>query len=343
MPRPRGSESIYARFEKHAGRLFEEAAARYVLEFQGKDKRRTAAAIEAVIPYIGHLRLIDVDDEAMAQFKEDRRLGRPPFVFEDGRPRPAMVGTINKELTQVTTILNKACRVWRWLPSAPKLEHVRGARRMAYPLTWEEQDLLFTGLPRGWDAGAALFAINTGVRKEELFGLKWSDRRWIPELDIKDADGNVKERMYVFVLAETKNGHQRAVICNSVARRAVEWSAKWLLRKQVKSEFVFPSHQKGNLGGRCTGSAKIWFDAWERAGLPKGKLVKKGIHNCRHTFAHRLRAAGVPQEDRNALLGHANTNLAEHYSTPDIGRLLAYAERVTERKETTVLRTVGHE
>jgi integrase len=341
MPRPRESRSIYDRFERHAERTFAEAASRYLAEFQGKDKRRVAAAVEVVVPYIGSLRLIDVDDEAMGQFKEDRRLGRPPFVFEDGRPRPAMVGTINKELTQVTTILNKACEVFRWIPSAPKIQHVVGARKQAYPLTWEEQDALFRCLPSGWDAGAALFAINTGVRKEELFGLKWSDRRYVPELDIKNEDGTIKERMYVFVITETKNGHPRAIICNSVARRAVEHSAKWLLKKQVTSEFVFPSHQKGNLGGRCTGSAKIWYDAWKLSGLPSGPLVKKGIHNCRHTFAHRLRAAGVPQEDRNALLGHANSNLAEHYATPSLERQLAHAEKVTARKETTVLRSVG--
>jgi integrase len=341
MPRPRNSGSIYERFERHANRTFAEAATRYLSEFQGRDKRRVATCIEAVAPYIGHLRLIDVDDEAMAQYKEDRRLGRPPFAFEDGRPRPAMVGTINKELTQVVTILNKACRVWRWLPSAPKLEHVKGPHKQAYPFTWEEQDDLFTCLPTGWAVGAALFAINTGCRKEEIFGLKWSDRRWVPELDIKDAEGNVKERMYVFVLSETKNNHQRAVVCNAIARRAVAHEAKRQFKDQMKTEYVFPSRQVQNYGGRITGMSAIWERAWEKSGLPKGKLIKRGIHSCRHTFAHRLRAAGVPEEDRNALLGHANTNLAQHYATPDLERLLSYAERVTVRKETTVLRAVS--
>lgn len=322
---PRSSGSIYERFERHARKTFGEAAARYLAESQAKDKRRIAAAIESTIPYIGHLRLIDVDDEALAQFKEDRRLGRVRFE------RPAMVGTINKELTQVTTILNKACRVFRWIPSAPKIEHVQGARRQAYPLTWEEQDRLFRCLPRGWDVMAGCFAINTGVRKEELFGLKWSDMVRIPELG---------EDVFVFVLRDTKNGHQRAVICNSIAREAVNRSRKWMMKHGVQSTYVFPSHQKGNLGGRCTGSAALWYHAWMRAGLPSGPLVKKGIHNCRHTFAHRLRAAGVPQEDRNALLGHANTNLAEHYSRPDLERLLAHAEKVVQRRETTILRAI---
>lgn len=334
MPRePRKSRSIYDRFEKHVDRTFAEAATRYLAEFQGKHKRRVATDIEAVAPYIGHLRLIDVDDETMAQFKEDRRLGRPPFS------KPAMVGTINKELTQVVTILNKACRVWRWIPSAPKFEHVKGPRKQAYPLSWEEQDRLFRCLPKGWDVGSAAFAINTGCRREEIFGLKWTDLRWVPELDIKNPDGTIRERMFVFVLRETKNGHQRAVICNSIARKAVERQRKWQAAN-VWSEYVFPSKASNRLGSRCMAVGRIWADAWRAAGLPSGPLVKKGIHNCRHTFAHRLRAAQVPKEDRNALLGHANTDLAEHYATPDIARLLSYAEQIVQRRETTVLRAV---
>ena len=334
MSRTRGS--IYERFERHADRRFGEAAARYLAEFDGKpgSKRRAAQALEEVGPYISNHRLIDVDDEALLPFKEDRRLGRHPFK------RPAMVGTINKSLTQVVTVLNKAAKVWRWIPMAPKIEHLRGAVRMAYPLTWDEQGRLGKCLPTGWDVGVLAFAINTGCRKEEIFGLKWSHRQWVPELDIKSEDGTVTERMYVFVLGETKNGHQRAVICNSIARRAVEAQRVWQM-KHVQSEFVFPSRHVGYLGSRVRGGSKCWENAWRAAGLPDTPLIKKGMHNARHTCGHRLRAVGCPQEDRNAYLGHANSNLSEHYAASALERLLHWGELITVRKETTVLRAVG--
>jgi integrase len=330
------SGGIYERFERHADRSFGEAAARYLSEFKGKpsSKRRAAAAIDSVIPYIGKLRCIEVNDEALLQFKEDRFEGRRPFK------RPAMVNTVNKELTQVVTIMRKAARVWQWIPWPPAVEHLKGAERQPYPLTWEEQEKLFRCLPTGWDVGAGCFLINTGCRKEEMFGLKWTDRRWIPELDIKSSDGTVKERMYVFVLNETKNGQSRALVLNAIARRAVEHQRKWQM-KYGQSEWVFPSNHRGFRGSKVRSAGKVWDRAWRDAGLPSGPLVKKGMHNCRHTFAHRLRAAGVPQEDRNALLGHARTNLAEHYATPDIERLLMHAEKICERKETTVLRSIG--
>jgi integrase len=275
-----------------------------------------------------------VDDEAMAQYKEDRKLGRSPFK------KPAMVGTIGKELTQVVTVLSRACRVWRWISSVPLLQHPKGPHRVAYQFNWEEQDRLFRHLPTGWDCGAALFAVNTGVRKEELFGLKWEHRRWVPELDIKNADGSVKERMYVFLLLETKNSKIRAVVVNSIARRAVEAQERYQ-EKNGKSEWVFPSRWVGNFGGKVRASGKCWDNAWKRAKLPVGPYIKRGLHCCRHVYAYRLRAAGVPQEDRNALLGHSNSDISTHYAPADLGRLLAYSELVTQRNAGTVLRAVG--
>lgn len=323
MRRPEGIWE--RRFEKFAGKTFEEAATRYLDEFKGKDDRRPALALESVLPYIGKLPLIDVDDEAMKQFKEDRLLGHGPFAERDKegnvKPKPAMAGTVNKELAVVTTVLNKAARKWRWLPMAPLIERVSGATRMPYPLTWAEQDKLFRFLPNGWDMGAALFAVNTGVRRGELFGLKWSDMVPIPELET-----------FVFILEDTKNGQSRAVICNSLAIKAVNY------QRGNGSKLVFPSKSPGTRGEKVHDSSKVWITAWKKAGLPPDPIVRKGIHNLRHTFAHRLRAAGVPEEDRNALLGHANTNLAQHYALPDIERLLAHSEKVTVRRDTVVLR-----
>jgi hypothetical protein len=63
------------------------------------------------------------------------------------------------------------------------------------------------------------------------------------------------------------------------------------------------------------------------------------IHDLRHTFGCRLRAAGVPVEDREVLLGHAHHSMAGHYASADVGRLLKQANLVLNREEMrTVLR-----
>jgi integrase len=62
------------------------------------------------------------------------------------------------------------------------------------------------------------------------------------------------------------------------------------------------------------------------------------VHDLRHTFGHRLRAAGVSFEDRQDLLGHTSERMTTHYSAPDISRLIEAAESVCKRLPNTVLR-----
>ena len=60
----------------------------------------------------------------------------------------------------------------------------------------------------------------------------------------------------------------------------------------------------------------------------------------KHTFGHRLRAAGVSLEDRQDLLGHKSERITTHYSAPDIARLIDAANKVCEPRH-TVLRVVA--
>jgi integrase len=310
----RGLPSWIQRFERHARRNFAEAADKYLREYAGKDKRRVAYAVRSLSPYLGNVILMDINDDALSDFKRDRAQGV-------GFKKPAMAGTINFEITLVSTILNCACREWEWIPRSLKLKRVQGSRRQAFPLTWEQQDAVFARLPRHWAEGIALFGVNTGVRPDELCGLRWDQQVKIPELDT-----------FVFVLSDTKNGEARAVICNSLARLAVE-------RQQDNgSDYVFPSQSNRSKGERMRDIWDLWEQAWRAAGLPADKWTRRGPHNMRHTFLHRLRVAGVSEEDRNALGGHGKTTLAQHYTQPDIERLAKLAELVTRRTEGVILR-----
>lgn len=129
---------------------------------------------------------------------------------------------------------------------------------------------------------------------------------------------------------ETKNGQDRPVILNSIARRVVEQMRQPTGEKHFPRSdvYVFP---------RMTVN-KVFNLAWIEAGLPDHPLIKKGVHNLRHTFGYRLRQAGVPAEDRDALLGHHNRSLTQHYAVPDLKRLAEFAELVTVRNDMAVLR-----
>jgi len=82
--------------------------------------------------------------------------------------------------------------------------------------------------------------------------------------------------------------------------------------------------------------------AWQRARRQAG-LPGVRVHDLRHTFATRLRAAGVHAEDRAALLGHAWRSMPEHYASADVRRLIDLANRVLDRtaEAVTILRVAN--
>mgnify|MGYP001823965350 FL=1 len=54
------------------------------------------------------------------------------------------------------------------------------------------------------------------------------------------------------------------------------------------------------------------------------------VHDLKHTFGRRLRAAGVPLETRKILLGHKNGDITTHYSAPELEEPIEAANRVCE-------------
>lgn len=71
-----------------------------------------------------------------------------------------------------------------------------------------------------------------------------------------------------------------------------------------------------------------WKCARTRAGLPQVR-----VHDLKHTFGRRLRAAGVSFEDRQDLLGHRSGRITTHYSAVELTRLIEAANQVCERGE----------
>jgi integrase len=87
---------------------------------------------------------------------------------------------------------------------------------------------------------------------------------------------------------------------------------------------------KGNPVDRILNSA--WRKARVRAGLPTLR-----VHDLKHTFGRRLRAAGVSFEDRQDLLGHKSGRITTHYSAAEIGNLIAAGNQVIKSRKTPVL------
>ena len=72
--------------------------------------------------------------------------------------------------------------------------------------------------------------------------------------------------------------------------------------------------------------------AWKRARI-RVSLSLVRVHDLKHTFGRRLRAAGVSFEDRQDLLGHRSGRITTHYSAAELTKLIDAAESVCDRGE----------
>jgi integrase len=298
---------------KHARPHFSDCAKRFLLE--SKHKRSAAEIswhVRMLLRYVGDLEARMVHDETLRPLVEAR--------IADG----VSATTVNRTLEVARAILHRAARAYRdaqghpWLDTLPPLiTMLRERPRPPHPLIWEEQDAIFRRLPDHM-ARMALFAVNTGLRDSNLCGLQWSWEVPVAEL---------ARSVFVVPAEAFKSRRPHVVILNDAAWSIIEAQRG----KHSQSVFSF----RGKPIKRMNNTA--WKRARRNAGLPQVR-----VHDLRHTFATRLRAAGVAEEDRCALLGHAVRTMPELYASADVGRLVALANRVLDRVGTrTILRVAN--
>lgn len=280
-------------------RTFREAATKYLNEATKVTIREDARQLRYLDPHLGGLSLEAVHMGSLQKFIEVRKA------------QGVKSRTINAALQTVRHILNLAAGEWldenglTWLQHAPKIRLLREMdRKEPYPLTWDEQERLFAELPL-YLRRMAVFKVNTGTRDQEVCNLRWEWEIALPELETS---------VFIIPGERVKNLQDRLVVLNSPARCVIE---------EVRGEhpnYVFTC--KGNKVAAMYGRA--WKRARERVGLPDVR-----VHDLKHTFGRRLRAAGVSFEDRQDLLGHKSGRITTHYSAPELINLIQAAERLS--------------
>jgi integrase len=314
-------------------RTWREAATRYLVEFSHQTSiELTASHLEQLDPYIGDLPITHIDDGTLAQFIKDRK---SPGKTSKGKVKPGVANrTVNIALQRVVRILNLCARKWRdaekrpWLDSVPMISMLeeKNSSRKPYPLSWDEQSVFFAELPAHLQR-MALFKVNTGCREQEVCKLRWDWEIYVPELEtsvflIPYSFGGRKEKSGV------KNGEDRLVILNGVAKSVID------RQRGQSEEWVFPyegraMHRMNDTAWQNARerSGKIWQEKYLKPALPG--FVSLRVHDLKHTFGRRLRAAGVTEEDRKALLGHKNGSITSHYSTAELGHLIDAANKAS--------------
>ena len=238
---------------------FADCAARYLAD--SKDKRSieaTAWHIRLLIPYLGRLDIHQIHDATLQSFIADRVASGVTAT------------TINRSLEVVRTILTRAARSYRdddgrpWLESMPPLiSMLPETPRAPYPITWNEQDRLFSKLPARL-ARMVLFAVNTGLRESNVCGLEWA---W--EVPVREIGRSV----FVIPPEAFKSRRAHVAIMNDVA-----WS---IVEEQRGKHPIWVFTYRGNPLSTMNNTA------WQRARREEG-LQAVRIHDLRHNSASRI-------------------------------------------------------
>jgi len=301
-------------------RTFRQAATKYLEDAMDagelRSLERNAQALRLLDPYIGQLPLTKVHMGTLEPYIKDRR------------KQGIRSGTTRRDLAAVRRVLNLAARLWRdehglsWLETPPLIQLPKNLdARNPYPLSWDEQRLLFPLLPAHLQR-MALFKVNTGCREQEVCGLRWDWEVKVPEMETS---------VFIIPDVQVKNGSERLVVLNEVAQSVITE------QRGSDPEFVFTYR-----GHRIT---RMHNTAWKRSRQlaaeqhPKvfGRDCPEGlrtirVHDLKHTFGRRLRAAGVSFEDRQDLLGHKSGRITTHYSAAELQNLIEAANRVCRQK-----------
>ena len=253
-------------------------AAREHLEIKRSEVKPSTLRIESksidhLTPFFGKQLLIDITAKDIA-------------AYQGGRAAEGAAGaTINLEIGTLRAILVRH-RLWANIQPDVKKRPERDDVGVALDADAEDRLLAACLASRSrllWPA--VVLALNTGLRRSELFGLRWG------QIDVVDWMIRVGE-------SKTRAGRHREVPLNSRARMAIQMWAEHF-PDRTDEDFVFPSEHVGAGGdnfdanitstepSKAVGTLKT---AWNTA--KKIARVSVRWHDLRHTAVTRLLESG---------------------------------------------------
>jgi integrase len=263
-------------------KTFTQASERFITEhgrtLKPQSARRYGVSIMHLIDAMGGVNLHDIGKAVLSDFETKRRT--------EGVSAP----TIRRDLACLSSIMGHAVD-WEWIEVNPVPAYLRQRRRKGlreapartrYLTHMEERALLAKATP---DVRRAIeFAIDTGLRLEEQFGLTWE------KIDVP--------RGRIMLGRETKSGQPREV---PLFGRAVQIAAQ--MPRLIRCPYVF-WHDDGR---RYNNMEKGLKAAAKRAGI--GNLR---WHDLRRTFGcRRLQDDKLSMEQVKELLGHHSVTVTE--------------------------------
>lgn len=202
--------------------------------------------------------------------------------------------TVRRDLTCLSAMLSAAMR-WDWIDANPvkgmDKRNLKESEARVRFLTLEEFNKLIAAAPNL--AHLIQFAVETGMRSEEQFGLTWGQVD-LPRREVR--------------LTGTKNGTSRTVPLSDKALQIIQ-----SLPRHIKLPYVFWYRPQGSkdvdTAKRYTSLQRPWKQALKAAGIEDFKW-----HDLRHTFASWAVQRGADMYKLQVVLGHKSPQMTQRYA-----------------------------
>lgn len=284
-------QQVYG-FEAKSNKLFEDFVAESFLPYSEANKKSFSNDVyicRVLVSYFRGKTLRQMMPPLIEEFKQ-WLLAKPT---RHGNQRS--LATVNNHLRVLSKIFSLAVDA-DLIDSNPclRIRKFKPNNRRLRVLSDEEEVKLLTAL-EGNDLtrSIVIVALNTGLRRGEIFSLKWSD---------------VDFQRGRLIIRKTKASKERFVPMNATVRELLQSLPRLL------SDYVFPSPKTV---GRLTDIKKGFRGAVAAAGIDNLRF-----HDLRHTFATRLADAGTDAYTLMEIMGHADlkTTMIYVHASGEAGR-----------------------
>jgi integrase len=282
-------ESLEAHGRQELGTFaWPQAVVRYLEECaEKKSVHDDQDHLKKLAPYLRSQQVDAIDMTALQPFIRDRK-------EKDG----VRNATINRALEIVRRILNLAHQDWRWIRAVPKIRMLKEPRRRVRFLRREEARRLLDAMPTHMKP-IVRFALATGCRAGEIFGLEWN------RVDLA-------RKVAWLDHGATKSGEGRGIPLNVDAIAALQST----LGQHPRWCFTFA-------GKRIQKSSTAWDRARQRAGIEDFRF-----HDLRHTWASWHVQSGTSLPELMELGGWKSYEMVLRYAHLAPEKLSSVASRI---------------
>ena len=287
---PSLAEFIEGRFEPWARATFEKTSPKTWRDFY-------RVGVRAILGYkpLANLKLDEITSESAAGFAAHRQSA--------GR----QVSTANSSLRVLRRILGLAVE-WGALQSVPKIRLLPGERHRERVVTAEEEGEYLLSAPEPLAAVAAIL-VETGLRPEECFRLRWDSVNWL------------NGRHGTLLVTYGKTAAARRVLPMTPRVRFV-LEARWDAAGKPAEGWVWPAPTRsGHL--ESSSLKKQHIKALKLSGVRPFVL-----YSLRHTFLTRLGESGCDAWTLARIAGHSSIRISTRYVHPSEDAVLEAISRL---------------